>query len=525
MSLFTQKYKVTAYSPIHIGSMKKWLKDVHFEQSNDSTNIHNINISDIPFDDTQTEFNLEEAGKFILNSLKSDETLHLKFPAKIFAHEISQFAKTAWGTPYIPGNSINGFYHSAKLLNQPDKSSLMNTVGVPDYSGLSDKDGFKIFIEDIEFPMNSIDISDIKMLNLTSKQSYGWKKYWPKPTTIQNPLTATSQYIETLKAGEASLSTIKIQSASNTNLDSNELFNYFETITKEFSRKIAKNELDFYSKCKMDEGYNFYWTLNEKIKKISNGFYVCLGWGIGWQALVGNLHTDKNIPTIMRKYNLGKLSRPCPECKTNLKIDKFNKNKLFCLKCKKSFGIQSVATQIFPVFPKTRKFVFDRQKPLHPLGWIRFERSENFKKIRNPQTHDVEIIIQLKKSKIIKDPFRNPEAYPEKKSETKHFKKKIKIAGRGSFPTEFNMFFNKIAELEFIISINGNSIDDNLDTTRFIHNDKIDELIFNFSLEARGIELLIKTGAVNSEQKNFVINRIWEILEEFQKKDKDKDNE
>ena len=517
MPVFTQKYKVTSYSPVHIGSVKKWIKDIHFKQSDNTTNVYNID--DIPFD--ETNFNLEDTEKFIENYSAEKHDPQITYPRKIFAHEISQFAKTAWGNPYIPGNSINGFYHTAELLRQHDNSILSDNTNIPDYSNLSAGKNIKMFIEDIEFPMNSVEISDIKILNLTSERSYGWKKYWPKPSTIPNPLTATSQYTETIKAGESSLTSIKFKSQTSNTTDTEERFNYLEKISNNLACQIAENELKFYDGCKMNEGYNFYWTLKEKIQRISNGFYVCVGWGVGWNARVGSLHNEKNIRHIMQNNNLGKISRPCPDCKNNLRIDKFKKNKLFCMKCKKSFDMESVLTQIFPIFPKTRKFIFNGQKPLYPLGWLRFERSDNFEKIRNPETHDIEIRIHQKKSKTIKDSFFTPEEYPDKKSETKHFKKKIKIANRGNFPTEFNIFFNKIAELEFIITINGSAVDENIDTTQFMHDNKIDELKFNFSVDAKGIELLIRTGAVNKEQKNFVINRIWEIFDTFQNKDEE----
>ena len=517
MPLFSQKYKVTAYSPVHIGSTKKWFKNLHFEQSEDKTDIYNL--CDIPFD--ENELNIEETENFITNYSKQNPIPYLTYPNKIFAHDISQFSKTAWGTPYIPGNSINGFYHTAELTKQPARLKLLNKSKNPDYSGLSEIKNFKIFIGDIEFPMNSIEISNIKILNLTSDSSYGWKKYWPKPTTIQNPLTATSQYLETLKTGESSLTAIKFKTNAKVDLDNDQLIGHIETTANKLSYNIAENELKFFDNCKMDQGYNFYWSLKEKIQRISNGFYVCVGWGIGWNALVGSLHNENNVQHIMRNNNLGKFSRPCPDCKSNLKIDKFKKNKLFCLKCKKSFDMTSVVTQIFPVFPKTRKFVFDRQIPLAPLGWLKFERSDSFEKVRNEETHDIEIKLEKKKSKIIKDQFFSPEEYPAKKSETKHFKKKIKIANRGNFPTKFNIFFNKIAELEFIITINGTTIDDSIDTTRFIHDDKIDELRFTLSIETKGIELLIRTGAVNNDQKNFIINRIWEIFDSCKDKEEE----
>jgi len=509
--IFRKSYKVTVLSPVHISGFDKWIEGINYERKASSTQI---------FDLESIHLNEPENGEFSgteldnpIEKLKGSTAVY-ELPYKIFTNEISRFAKNVWGNPYIPGNSLKGFFNSSLLFSKNINISGLDPE-LPDFHNILDSLEYIIF-EDIEFPVKSLNISDIKILNLTSYKSYGWKKFGPESRSIPTPLTATSQYVETLKEGEIIITDIKLKPSKDNQFDENALFSHSETIMNDFTRKIVQNELEFYNRTNMQEGYQFYWSLSEKMKKAVPGFYVCIGWGIGWNSLLGNLHTDKSINSIRRNYDIGKTDRPCPGCKKPLKVDKFNKDRLFCYSCKKSYPFDSVITQLFPVFPKTRKFVVEGNNPILPLGWLRFEPTQNLEKTIDRQTHNIEIKVRQKTTKIIKpEKMLTPEGYPELKAQTAHFKKKIKIQNRGNFPTEFNMFLNKVAQLEFIISISGTDIDPNLDTIQLITTEKIEEIIFHFSHEGKGIVLNIKTGAKDESQRNFVINRIWEIIQPF----------
>jgi|GEM_PF-2538949 len=512
--IFRKTYKVSVLSPVHISCFDKWIEGLNYEKKTQATQIFDIQPVLIKEPDTG-EFEGNELDN-ILEKIKHSVPV-FEIPYKIFANEISRFSINGWGNPYIPANTLKGFLNSALLFRENINPSASGAI-VPDFSSLYEslspiKD---IVFEDIEFSSVSTNITDIKILNLTSDKSYGWKKFGADGKSIPSVQTATSQYVQTLKEGEINLTGIKLKTDKKDDLNEDGLFSQIEDILNGFAQKIIQTELEFYSGINMQEGYQFYWSLNEKLRKPVPGFYACIGWGIGWKSLVGILHTEKTINSVRQNYDLGKTNRPCPACKKPLKIDKFSKTNFFCLSCKKSYSLDSIITQLFPIFPKTRKFAVDGNKPVAPLGWIRFEPAQNLEKIVDPQTHRIEIRTRQKTTKIIKpEKMLVPEGYPSIKAQTTHFKKKIKIANRGNFPTEFNMFLNKVSQLEFVISINGTDIDPNLDTMQLFTTDKIEEVIFHFSYDGKGIILNIKTGAQDEPQRNFVINRIWELAQPF----------
>lgn len=509
---------------MHIGSTRQWLQNLNFGQT--SQPVHVYDESSIPLEESnETIFNPELPDRLPEAAAEAEIAPIITYPDKLFGFHIAQFSRNAWGNPYIPGNTLSGFYHSAILKgNFPQQWYDRPSGRLPDFHRMPGyPSDYAVIFEDIEFSRGSLEIADVKILNMTSDQSFGWKKYGRTPTNLPHPQKATSDYVETISEGESSLGNVRIRSQRTISEDQRDSFDPFieiETALNDYAAAIIEREMAFYNQCKMNEGYDFYFTLSEKIKKVTSGFFVCVGWGIGWQAMFGPLHSPKSIEHIRQKHDLGKSNRQCPACKKQLRIDKFRPDKLFCYSCKKTFPFDAVVTQLFSTFPKSRKFVLKNHLPAFPLGWLRFDRNLNFVKSRNNEYHDIEINIMLKSSSIERTPILKPEEYPEGKSKTKHFKKKIKIPERGSFPTEFNIFFNKIAELEYIISINGDDINDDIDTTRLIESDSVDELLFHYSRGAKGIALTIRTGAVNKEQKNFIINRIWEIIDAMNKEEK-----
>jgi len=507
MIVFHDKtYKITALAPLHIGNIHSWHSGVHFQSNESKTKIYTIDSLQIDENNEFTGTELDNIGEKIRNT---ESNPSIEYSGKIFGQEISQFAKNAWGNPYIPGNSLHGFYNTALALkNNMNVARLKNNTTLPDFSGTLSENQQVIF-EDTEFPRSSLKINDIKMLNLTSDQTYGWKKFGKDNQSISNPMRATSFYQETIDSGEYSLTKIKIK---NKTADTNP-FDDLENICNGLAKNIVENEMKFYDKCHMNEGYQFYWALKEQLRKIQRGFFVCVGWGVGWNVSVGSLHDEKGIHRLRQTHDLGKNDRPCPKCKRPMKIDRFNRTKLFCFSCKKNYPIHEITTQLFPIFPKTRKFFLQNNKPVSPLGWLRFEETPMLERTRNIETKDIEIRIRQKSSKMIRNPFLKPEEYPAEKSKTSHFKKKIKIPNRGNFPTEFNMFFNKLAQLEFIISINGNEIDQDMEIMKNIDSETPSEIIFHFSNKGKGIILNIKTGAENKDQHNFTINRLWEIID------------
>jgi CRISPR/Cas system CSM-associated protein Csm5 (group 7 of RAMP superfamily) len=498
MTNFLKKtFRVSVISPVHIGSVENWVKNIHFTSDSGQTQIFDVknsisdNIAEIHTPVSPSPLKLIQDGSKPVSV----------FPSMIYANSIARSARTAQGTPYIPGNSLKGFYHTA-LMHAASRQNQSITIDMPE-----------LRFSDIEFPAKSIAVTETKKLNLTSEKSFGWKQFGRENVTIQNPQKATSQYVEAFNISEFSLSSITIKADTHDVEKLETLWAQTRDYINTLSNAIIQQEKTFYDRISMKECFAFYVSLQEKLRTLSNGFFMCIGWGIGWNARVGALHTLQETDRIRQQHDMGKMDRPCPSCSQSLKVDRFDPHKLFCIKCKKAYPAHSVVIKLFPVFPKSRVLAIEKSLPRYPFGWLRFDESPLLEKVRNPETGSLDIRIRQKTTTVIKTPFLSPEEYPETFSQTKHFKKKIKIDNRGSFPTRFNVFLNKVAELEFVLAIEGDEIINNLDIMQAYPFENPGEIRFVFSDEGKGIKLKIRIGANAEAQYNFAVNRIWEIID------------
>lgn len=502
-----QRYKVSIVSPLHIGAIHALHESIHFKYSEPNTLIYN-NEPYVPNLTLPLSTNTipEPALPWDISGITPLYTVQ----GKLYGNKIDLFTKDAWGNPVIPGNTLKGFFNSACAWLKRSVKTSQQTMPVSPFS-----------YSDIPFSKSALELSDVKLLNLISEKKFGWKKFGFNPVSQPTPKTASSYYLETLKTGEFSIGTITFLSQD----DGTELLGAFEQTLNSFSANIAEHEKVFYNACSMKELEQFYSSLTSKIPSTRNGFFICIGKGTGWSTITGSLYTPDETAKLRIQYNLGKVVSQCPnaDCGTPLKIDKFNPHKLFCVSCKKSFSREAVKLNFFSVFPKTRKIAVKDEKTFFPLGWLKFERTESFELSSDPQTHSITIALRERRSKVIRTPFLTPEEYPAEKGQSSHYKKKIKIPDRGNFPTEYNMFLKQVAQLEFVLSIKGDTIQDSITTLQIIPNEQVDEIILHFSRQEKGIELTIKIGAINSAQKNFAVNRIWEILDSLQQ-NKSSDN-
>ena len=109
------------------------------------------------------------------------------------------------------------------------------------------------------------------------------------------------------------------------------------------TKELAKDEAEFYDYYRLPELANFYELLSNQIENLRDGAFVLqIGWGTGYlPKTVTRLLTDGDNNLMMglrRHYRLGRS--------------------------------RSGGDYYDDEFPKTRRVLYDRQKPKSPLGWV-----------------------------------------------------------------------------------------------------------------------------------------------------------
>ena len=114
------------------------------------------------------------------------------------------------------------------------------------------------------------------------------------------------------------------------------------------AKGLADEEAKFYDYYSLPELANFYESLSNQIENLTNGGFVLpIGWGTGYLAkTIAGLLTGDDTDLMMklrRHYRLGRT--------------------------------RSGGDYYDDEFPKTRRVVYDRQRPKSPLGWVQITPS------------------------------------------------------------------------------------------------------------------------------------------------------
>ena len=111
---------------------------------------------------------------------------------------------------------------------------------------------------------------------------------------------------------------------------------------------LAKDEAEFYDYYRLPELANFYESLSSQIENLpGGGFVLPIGWGTGYLAkTVTQLVTGDDEDLMMRLRRHYRLGRS-----------------------------RSEGDYYDDEFPKTRRVVYDRQRPKSPLGWVQITPS------------------------------------------------------------------------------------------------------------------------------------------------------
>jgi CRISPR-associated protein Csm5 len=355
-------------TPVHIGSGVKLQKDIDFSATNDSL----ILVSQEQLL-THLEKNPEELERFSQNStlaslkMQPDGTTY--YGTFYQTRDLLQFVRSGNGNPYIPGSSLKGAIRTVffKKLFQKNSDTYLQKLDTRKKEKSAEKISNSIFngsdknrpnydffralrIFDIPVAPDNIGIVDVAILSMTGPSEFGWKDMRGKQN-IAIASKATHLYSESLLPGTAAVFSLQIEDFLFENEKAKKELNFSQTDMRPENISVLINA---YSREKLEKEIKFLNDINsgkqldpvlKSIKKIYNsipvpgsedekkGFFLRLGWGSGWKSMTGDALTDRQLTDIREKLVLGKKK--------------------------------------FPVFPKSRKIVFENGIPDSLTGWVK----------------------------------------------------------------------------------------------------------------------------------------------------------
>lgn len=363
---------IEVLTPVHIGSGVKLAKGIDFTVTNNSVTI-------VPQSDLlrYLEQNPDEMEKFINSGYKLDK-INIGSLGKKYAisservTEIGEFERNGFGKPYIPGSSLKGSLRTILLkkrfdsLDTKEKSVFLKLVTSSKKEWASEPVLKKLFgdtpnenlmrvLEVFDAEFEDVDLTKVLILSLVNDQgtNYGWKQLWGSRKNVPEPSDASQIFVEALPIGAKGYSSISL---------SNFLFN--DPIAKKelkFSEPVLSDVEEFikiinsYSREKLNEEKDFFIKLNSTrqlngvisnidslINQVNNlqkdEMMLRISWGSGWKGMTGDFLDQNWLNSFRSKYRMGKNN--------------------------------------FPIFPKTRRIVFEDNEPKYLTGWIKIKLNE-----------------------------------------------------------------------------------------------------------------------------------------------------
>jgi len=398
------KYKITIKTPIHIGNGEK-LSSIDSMPLGERYAV--IDIEKVLDEVKDNSKALNEFGKLKIQDflrkyrINPDRVVKytLNNPQHLQPWNISEMVKTGFGNPLIPGTSLKGalrtvifwylFKNSPKneiqnilsdILKKADSRKHSSADDSLDHYLLGKDPNYNLLrslqVRDAEFKILNLQLFDAKVLSLDSR-GFLWKKMGRQGFNTPDPSKATSIYCEALPINATSAVNIKHDKylledkIASSQLGFSTKKRYLLDLPKccnEFANNFISHEIEFFERCNMKQILEYYRALQEEICQSENSFFIHLGWGSGWRGMTGNYLGEEILEKFRVKFGLGKTL--CPICGREVKPDRFKKGYNFCFNCHKSFPIRNT---LYPIFPKTRKIIFENDQPRYPLGWIKME--------------------------------------------------------------------------------------------------------------------------------------------------------
>lgn len=367
---------IEVLTPVHIGSGVKLAEGIDFIKTNYS--VHIVSQSELI---EYLAHNPDEMDRFIAGNYKLSSLRRIpdgkRYNISIGrTSEIYEFEKNGNGKPYIPGSSLKGAIRTILLkkrfdeLNPDEQDNLLRRVTnnrkewasepiVKELLGDSSNENLMRVLEIFDTEFDELELEKILILSLTNENgtSYGWKQLWNKQNT-PNPEQASQIIAETLPVGAKGYFSISLNNFLFSNPLAKSTLNFNEKALKSFEDLIASineyskekllNEKVFFEKLtspiKLNLLINEIDNLLKKIENLSKDeFIIRISWGSGWKGMTGDYLDETWLNNFRRKYQLGKRD--------------------------------------FPIFPKTRRIIFEDDEPRYLSGWIKVklnvQKSEN----------------------------------------------------------------------------------------------------------------------------------------------------
>jgi CRISPR-associated protein Csm5 len=395
---------IEVLTPVHIGSGTKLTERIDFIKTEQSVQI--VSQSELMqyLENNPDELNRFINGNYNLDSLKKIPGERNYNIVMGRAKEINEFERNGFGKPYIPGSSLKGSLRTFILkiafdrLNDSQKQALLKKVNdrrrewasepiVKDIFGNDSNHNLMRVLEIFDAEFQEINLEKVLILSLTNEEgsSYGWKLMIKPPINVNDPEKATWIFVEALPIGSKGYSSISLSNfLLNNQIAKNELkFNEpslsdlrtLASTINEYSRNKLKLEKQFFKELSKPKTLN---ALIDNIDKLithfddltQDEFIMRISWGAGWKGMTGDYINDlKNDEK--QKW-----------------IDFFRDK--YCDGMKMKMGRPE-----FPIFPKTRRIVFEDDKPKYLTGWIKVKlndtKPKDLSKSKNNKSDEPEI--------------------------------------------------------------------------------------------------------------------------------------
>jgi len=368
------EYKITIKAPVYIGSGEK-LSSIDSMPLGDKYAV--IDVAKVLEEVKDNLKALDEFGRYnfrikdFLRDYKISPNEVIKYtlnnPQHLQPWNISEMIKTGFGKLLIPGTSLKGalrtviFWHLFKdsptrkienilndILKKADPRRRSNADDPLEHYLFGKDPNHDLLrglqVGDAEFEILNLQLINVKVLTLDNRRGFLWKKMRRQGFNTPDPSKATSIYCEALSIDATSTVNINADKylledkIASTQLGFSDKKRYLLDLPKycnEFANDFISQEIEFFEKCKIGEILDFYKALQKEISQDDNSFLLHLGWGSGWRGMTGNCINASFLRQFRVKYRLGKSQ--------------------------------------YPIFPKTRKLIFESNQPKYPLGWIKLE--------------------------------------------------------------------------------------------------------------------------------------------------------
>ncbi|ACY48519.1 type III-A CRISPR-associated RAMP protein Csm5 [Rhodothermus marinus] len=358
-------------TPVHIGCGIRWQKNLDFVVDKETYVIPEHVLMTYLQEHPESLADFEDEQRRAELLWETEGGIEYELPCR--SREILVFMRNGNGQPYVPGSSLKGalrtviFRHFWEQLDQGRKQRLLAKTGEKRESAAQplvrevlgrdpNHDLLRVLaVFDTPVHQEDLDLYRLFILNLTDPKGrrYGWRNV-PRKRSFSDIRDATPIYAEMLRPGTQGVLSLRLDRFLLDDERAERELHFSDKLSLEqlarwanrHARHLLKREQAFLEQCGNGRLQRLLDSIDSLVQLIpaedtpeeGKRFLLRLGWSSGWRSMTGDYLEEENLNEIRKKYGLN--------------YDR-NKNQLR-----------------FPVFPKTRKIVFDGEEPSWLAGWV-----------------------------------------------------------------------------------------------------------------------------------------------------------